>query len=103
MNQNFVEVKINEGNPSLLQIRLPLLAVAENIVWNNTGFNVNTANPENNNSFGMQIVNVDADWDDEFSQVELRVEIKVTVSGMYNSAQVNSVGFQAIILAAVAA
>ena len=70
-----------------------------------TSFNVNTKNPGNSNhNFGVQIVNVDADWDYESGQLELRSKIEKTyVSGINNTARVNSVGFQVSILAAVMA
>jgi hypothetical protein len=48
-----------------------------------------------------QINSIDADWDDESRQTELRVEVTVGVSGTSNQAFVNAVPFQVTILAAV--
>jgi hypothetical protein len=53
-------------------------------------------------SFSWGIAAVDADWDDESGQVELRIEAFVSVSGTSNSAAINGFGFQVTILAAVA-
>lgn len=53
-------------------------------------------------SFSWGIAAVDADWDDESGQVELRIETFVSVSGTNNSAAINGFGFQVAILAAVA-
>lgn len=50
-------------------------------------------------SVAWSIVGIDADWDDESGQVELRVEIQVTVSGQNNSASIGGLAFQATILA----
>ena len=61
-------------------------------------------------NFGLQtaatnmtwlIVGVDADWDDESGQVELRVEVSVSVSGINNSININGLAFQVTILAAI--
>ncbi|HEY7535526.1 MAG TPA: hypothetical protein VH878_06230 [Thermodesulfobacteriota bacterium] len=50
-------------------------------------------------SINTWLVNfVDADWDDESGQVEVRVEVSVT-SGQNSSTSVTGVGFQATILA----
>ncbi|MFN2513895.1 MAG: hypothetical protein ABR568_21065 [Pyrinomonadaceae bacterium] len=53
-------------------------------------------------SFSWGIAAVDADWDDESGQVELRIETFVSASGTNNSAAINGFGFQVAILAAVA-
>jgi hypothetical protein len=53
-------------------------------------------------SFSWGIAAVDADWDDESGQVEVRIEAFVTVSGTNNSAAANGFAFQVTILAAVA-
>ncbi len=63
-----------------------------------TNFYVSTAIP---NSCNWQIVNADADWDDESGQVELRIEVLVSVSGNNNSAAVNNLGFNVTILASL--
>ena len=68
---------------------------------NNTGFYIHTANPDN--SCNWQIVNADADWDDESGQVELRIEVAVGISGANNSAQIAGVGFNVSILASLPA
>ena len=49
------------------------------------------------------INNVDADWDDESGQVELRIEAQVSVSGPNDSATIAGFLFQVTILAAVPA
>jgi hypothetical protein len=49
------------------------------------------------------ILGVDADWDDESGQVELRIEAQVTCSGGQNQAAIFGFGFHVTILAAVAA
>jgi hypothetical protein len=46
---------------------------------------------------------VDADWDDESGQVELRIEAEVICSGPNQSATINGFAFHVTILAAVAA
>ena len=53
--------------------------------------------------FGWSITGIDADWDDESGQVELRVEVSVLVSGLNNRATIGGLAFQVTILAAVAA
>src|SRR5215212_2736642 len=50
------------------------------------------------NSFAMNIVGIDADWDDESGQVELRLEANVSVSGNNNSATINGFAFHVTIL-----
>jgi len=55
------------------------------------------------NSCNWQIVNSEADWDDESRQVELRIEEAVGISGTNNSAQITCVGFALIILASLPA
>jgi len=52
-------------------------------------------------SVGWSIAGIDADWDDESGQVELRVEVSVNVSGLNNFAQINGLAFHVTILAAV--
>jgi len=47
------------------------------------------------------IVNVDADWDDDSGQVELRIEAQVNCSGANQSASINGFGFHVTILAAL--
>jgi hypothetical protein len=49
------------------------------------------------------IVDVDADWDDESGQVELRIEAQVSCSGSNQSASINGFAFHATILAALPA
>jgi hypothetical protein len=49
--------------------------------------------------FGWGLSLVDADWDDESGRVELRIEVKVHVTGQNNSAAVVALGFQVTILA----
>jgi hypothetical protein len=48
------------------------------------------------------IVDVDADWDDDSGQVELRIEAQVNCSGANQSASINGFGFHVTILAALA-
>ena len=48
------------------------------------------------------IAGIDADWDDELGQVELRIEVSVSVSGLNNSIGINGLAFQVTILAALA-
>ncbi len=62
-----------------------------------TNFSLQTA-PGNVN---WQVVAVDADWDDESGQVEVRIEVFVTVSGNNNSVNINGLSFQVTILAAM--
>ena len=64
-----------------------------------TVLNINTL-PQ---STAWQMLGVDADWDDESGQVELRIEAQVDCSGANKSAQINGFGFHVTILAAVAA
>jgi len=49
------------------------------------------------------IVDVDADWDDESGQVELRIEAEVRCLGSNQSASINGFAFHATILAALPA
>jgi hypothetical protein len=49
------------------------------------------------------IVDVDADWDDESGQVELRIEAQVSCLGSNQSASVNAFAFHVTILAALPA
>ena len=49
------------------------------------------------------IVDVDADWDDESGQVELRIEAQVSCLGSNQSASINGFAFHATILAALPA
>lgn len=55
------------------------------------------------NGIVWSINGIDADWDDESGQVELRVEVSAAVSGANNFAQIVGLAFQVTILAAVAA
>jgi hypothetical protein len=64
-----------------------------------TSFSIN-ATPAN---FGWQILSVDADWDDESGQVELRIEAAANCSGQNNGSQINGFTFHVTILAAIAA
>jgi len=50
-----------------------------------------------------QILGVDADWDDESGQVELRIEAQATCSGQNNQVIITGFAFHVTILAAVAA
>jgi|SRR5438876_5105311 len=51
-----------------------------------------------------QILSVDADWDDESGQVELRIEAEVDVFGAQgNNVSIFGIGFHVTILAAAAA
>ena len=52
---------------------------------------------------GWNILSMDADWDDESGQVELRIEAEVICSGPNQSATINGFAFHVTILAAVAA
>ena len=47
------------------------------------------------------IIDVDADWDDESGQVELRIEAQVNCSGSNQSASINGFAFHVTILAAL--
>jgi hypothetical protein len=47
------------------------------------------------------IVDVDADWDDESGQVELRIEAEVSCLGSNQGASINGFAFHVTILAAV--
>ena len=49
------------------------------------------------------IVDVDADWDDESGQIELRIEAQVSCLGSNQSASINGFAFHATILAALPA
>jgi hypothetical protein len=64
-----------------------------------TSFSINTT-PAN---IAWQILNIDADWDDESGQVELRIEAAVNCSGQNNNSSINGFVFHVTILAAVAA
>jgi hypothetical protein len=50
-----------------------------------------------------RILGVDADWDDESSQVELRIEAEVGCSGAGHGASINGFAFHVTILAAIGA
>ena len=52
---------------------------------------------------GWQILGVDADWDDESGQVELRIEAEVDCLGANQSAYISGFAFHVTILAAVPA
>jgi hypothetical protein len=47
------------------------------------------------------VVDVDADWDDESGQVELRIEAQVSCLGSNQSASINGFAFHVTILAAL--
>ena len=47
------------------------------------------------------IIDVDADWDDESGRVELRIEAQVSCSGSNPSASIDGFGFDVTILAAL--
>jgi hypothetical protein len=64
-----------------------------------TSLNLQSAPPS---SVSWSIAGIDADWDDESGQVELRVEVNVSVSGLNNSAAIGGLSFQVTILAALA-
>ena len=49
------------------------------------------------------IVDTDADWDDESGQVELRIEVQVSSLGANLSASINGFAFRVTILAALPA
>ena len=49
------------------------------------------------------VIDVDADWDDESGQVELRIEAEVNCSGSKASASINGFAFHMTILAALPA
>ena len=49
------------------------------------------------------IIDVDADWDDESGQVELRIEAQVSCSGSNTSASINGFAFHVTVLAALPA
>jgi hypothetical protein len=58
------------------------------------------APPFNSN---WEVTSSDADWDDESGQVELRIEVKVSLSGGNNNfAGINGLTFQVTLLAAIA-
>jgi len=54
-------------------------------------------------TFSWAITDVDADWDDESGQVELRVGVSAVASGANNGVTIGAIAFQVTILAAVAA
>ena len=64
-----------------------------------TNFDIN-ATPA---TVSWQISNVDADWDDESGQVDLRIEAVAICSGQNNVSIISGFGFHVTILAAVAA
>ena len=61
------------------------------------------ANIKQGASATWNIEDVDADWDDESGQVELRIEAKVGCSGSNATASINGFAFHVTILAAVPA
>ena len=61
------------------------------------------ANVAPGGSATWNIVDVDADWDDESGQVELRIEAQVNCSGSNQSASINAFAFHVTILAALPA
>ena len=66
-----------------------------------TGFSTTTAGQQSSSEW--QILGVDADWDDESGQVELRIEAQVQVAGANASSNIAGFAFHVTILAAVAA
>ena len=64
----------------------------------NTSLTIQSAPPS---SVAWSIVGIDADWDDESGQVELRIEVSVLASGQNNFAGIGNLAFQVTILAAV--
>ena len=54
-------------------------------------------------NLAWSITGIDADWDDESGQVELRVEVSALASGLNNQTGIGGLAFQVTILAAVAA
>jgi hypothetical protein len=57
----------------------------------------------NTSSGGWEILGVDADWDDESGQVEVRIEAQVDCSGSNKNVIITGFAFHVTILAAVAA
>jgi len=51
----------------------------------------------------FDVVDIDADWDDESGQVELRIEVQVSCSGSNAGASINGFAFHVTILAALPA
>jgi hypothetical protein len=51
--------------------------------------------------FNFGISDIDADWDDETGQVELKIEVFVNAVGAGNVTTINGLAFQTTILAAV--
>ena len=49
-----------------------------------------------------KILGMDADWDDESGQVELRIEAQVTSKGAGQEVAISGIGFHVTILAAIA-
>ena len=62
-----------------------------------------TANIASGGFATWNIVDVDADWDDESGQVELRIEAQVSCLGSNQSAGINGFAFHITILAALPA
>ena len=71
------------GTASIVKTQIANIAPGGSAIWN--------------------IVDVDADWDDESGQVELRIEAQVNCSGSNQSASINAFAFHVTILAALPA
>jgi len=52
-------------------------------------------------NFICGISDIDADWDDESGQVEVKIEVFVNAGGVNNTMSINGLSFQCTILAAV--
>lgn len=59
------------------------------------------ANIAQGGAANWNIVDVDADWDDESGQVELRIEAQVSCLGSNQNASINGLAFHVTILAAL--
>ena len=68
-----------------------------------TGFQTTAGAAGGTSSSSWQILGVDADWDDESGQVELRIEAQVVCYGASQNATISGFAFHVTILAAVAA
>ena len=71
------------GTASIVKTQIANIAPGGSVAWN--------------------IVDVDADWDDESGQVELRIEAQVNCSGSNQIASINSFAFHVTVLAALPA
>ena len=68
-----------------------------------TGFQTTAGAVGGTSSSSWQILGVDADWDDESGQVELRIEAQVVCYGASQNATISGFAFHVTVLAAVAA